>query len=456
MNIYNLTEIEAELRATADAACGDGVNALLKSKGITIEEFFTNKEKYNTEFIKLCHEGFKLAQDRIIKNVLLIQEEHGIVLEKLKKARQEKNKAEVADLIDKDNHLGHITILFKHCADALAWQLIQGQLWISRRLYLKVGGQKKLKDVNLVSVKMVADQINSNPMNFVLITDLTNNVQVGDLIGLINGEFVVIEVKEGKKNYEVLEIIKELGSNQTTQEEVIEKFKTEPKFIDHLQRTIKQHITLQNVHEILSTDTGIDPVSKNKITIQTPKEHAAVYTERLSALQKQLTERNFWAYDVIEKCLHIGIYKGEKRFSGHLILKAIAEDAKKPNYIIVDMLSVFKSLNKPIFFLPFNPDFIFDIIFSRTKMFFMLDLDGFIELHKEYGFVAEWADRKETARASDIAHSHDIFKLKNRGIKIKADTGGKGDIWLSHGTLMRIFFEQTCPSYMAYSTHYYL
>lgn len=455
MNLYNLPEIETELRATADAACEDGIKALLKSKNISIKEFITNKEKYNKDFLQLCHDGFKIAQDRIAKNVLLIQEEQVVVLEQLKKARQEKNKAKVVELIKKDKHLEHIATLFKHCADALVWQLIQGQLWILRRLYLNVGGQKKLKEVNLTSVKKVADQINSNPMNFVLITDLTNNVQVGDLIGIINGQFALAEVKEGKKNYEVLEVIKELGNNQKTPEKVIEKFKKEPKFIDHLQRTLKQLMTLQNVHEILSTDTGTDPISKKKITIQTPKERTAVYNERLSALQEQLASRNFWAYDVIEGCLHIGIYKGEKRFDGHLVLKAIAEEAKRPNYIMIDMLSVFKSLNQPIFFLPFSVDFIFDIIFSRTKIFLMLDLDGYIELYKNYGFVAEWASRKETSKVSEIVHGHDIFKLNNRGIRIKVD-GGESEMWLSHGTLTRIFFEQIYPSYMAYSANYHL
>ncbi len=456
MDIYNLSEIETELRSTADAACGDGVSTLLKSKQISIEEFLTNKEKYSTDFIKLCHDGFKIAQDRIIKNVLVIQDEQKKVLEKLKKARTEKNKTEVTDLIKKEKHLEGIAVLFKHCADALAWQLINGQLWISRRLYLNVGGQKKLKDVNLKSVKIVADQINSNKMNFVLITDLTNNVQVGDLIGLIDGKFVITEVKEGEKNYEVLEVINELGNNQITPKEVIDKFKTEPKFIEHLQRTIKQHKTLQDVHEILSADEGIDPTSQKKIKIHTPKEHTAIYSERLSALQEQLKERKFWAYDVIDKCLHIGIFKGEKRFGGPIILKAIAEESKRPNYVIVDILSVFESLNKPIFFLPFTPDFIFDLIFSRTKMYFMLDLDGYIELFKDYGFTAEWANKKETAKTVGIAHDSGIFKLNNRGIKIKSKNDEEGDIWLSHGTLTRIFFEQIYPSYMAYSTNYYL
>ncbi len=456
MDIYNLSEIETELRLTADAACANGINALLETQKITIEELLSNREKYNGDFIRHCHDGFKIAQNRIIKNILLIQDEQELIKERLKQARIIKDKKETSELIKKGKHLENISVLFKHCADALVWQLIQGQLWISRRLYLKVGGQKKLKDVNLKSAIMVADQINSNPMNFVLITDVTNNVQVGDLVGFIDGAFVITEIKEGEKNFEVLEIIKELSNNTITAKDVADNFASEPKFLEQLSRTLKQHQVLHDVHQILSTDKGIDPTSKKEIKIITPQEPTPTYIARLAALEDQLKERNFWAYDVIEDCLHIGIYKGEKRFGGHLILKAICEQDNKLNYVIVDILRVLESLNKPIFFLPFSPDFIFDLIFGRIKMYFMLDLDGYIELYKQYDLTAQWASKKETAKMNEFAKDYDIFKHKDRGIKIISSRYTNVDMWLSYGTLTRIFFEHNYPSYTAYTTHYYL
>ncbi|WP_159103304.1 hypothetical protein [Prolixibacter bellariivorans] len=45
MDIYNISEIEIELRATSDAACGNGINALLDSKKISIEEFIEHRRK---------------------------------------------------------------------------------------------------------------------------------------------------------------------------------------------------------------------------------------------------------------------------------------------------------------------------------------------------------------------------------------------------------------------------
>lgn len=381
MNLYNLAEIETELRATSDAACASGMTALLESKKISIEEFMKNNEKYSKEFITCCHDGFKKAQDRIISNLIIIQDEQESIKEQLNQARIKKNKADITELQRKDKHLEFTANLFKHCADALVWQLIQGQLWISRRLYLKVGGSKKLKDVNLKSAKSVAKKINSNPLNFVLITDITNNVQVGDLIGFVDGEFVIAELKEGEKNFEVLQVIKELSSNPTEKEEIFDRYANNPKFIEHLERTLKQKKTLQDVSQILNTDKGPEPTSQKEIKIITPKEDTPTYTARLSALEKQLSERNYWAYGIIEDCLHIGIYKGEKRFGGAALLQAIADSENKSNVVIIDILSVIESLNKPIFYFPFTVDFIFDLIFQRTKMYLMLDLDNYMELY---------------------------------------------------------------------------
>lgn len=456
MDLYNLSEIETELRVTSDAACVNGMTALLESKKISIDHFMKNKEKYGKEFMVCCHDGFKKAQDRIISNVIIIQEEQEKIKEELKKARIQKNKTDIAVLQKKEKHLEFTATLFKHCADALVWQLIQGQLWISRRLYLKVGGSKKLKDVNLKSAITVANKINSNPLNFALITDITNNVQVGDLIGFIDGDFVIAELKEGVKNFEVLEVIEELSSKPTKAEEIYNRYANNPKFIEHLERTIKQKKTLQDIVHILSTDKGIEPTSQKEIKILTPNEETPTYIKRLSALEKQLSERKFWAYDIIDDCLHIGIYKGEQRFGGAALLQAIADGENKSNVVIVDILSVIKSLNKPIFYLPFSVDFIFDLIFQRTKLYFMLDLDNYMELYKNYDFTAEWATTKETAKANEIAKGYDILKSKNRGIKIKSKNNTDFDMWLSNGTLTRMFFEHVYPSYTAYSTHYYI
>lgn len=455
IDVYNIKDIEIELLAISDVVCANGLNSFLKKKDTDIEKAIENIEVYSKELIISCHDEFKKAQERIIINVLSIQEEQIIVKEKLKQANVQKNKTEIEEFKFKKKHLEFYERLFKHCADAILWQLINGQLWIHSRLHLKVGGSKKLKDVNLESVKFVADNINSNPSNFVLITDITNNVEVGDLIGYIDSRFVIVEVKEGEKNYEVLEVIEDLKSKETDAKEVFDRYSHDNKFLKHLERTIKQEKTLSDVTEIINTDRGEDPISKKVIKILTPKEDTPFFIKELATLEKQLNERKAWAYDVIDECLHVGVYKGKFRQAGSVILKSIADSANMKNIIIVDALSAIYSLNKPIFYYPFSVDFIFDLIFERVKMYFMIDIDKYMGLYERFGLTAEWATTKETTKIAEEMKKMDIFKLKNRGIKIKLDQSNEFTAWITFGTFLKMFLEHVYPSYTAYQTLYY-
>lgn len=92
MDLYNLKEIETELRATSDAACGDGLKRFIEAKKISVEEFISNKEKYNHDFLISCHTGFKEAQNRIIKNILVFQDEQDKLKSELKEARIKKTR----------------------------------------------------------------------------------------------------------------------------------------------------------------------------------------------------------------------------------------------------------------------------------------------------------------------------------------------------------------------------
>jgi len=117
--------------------------------------------------------------------------------------------------------------------------------------------------------------------------------------------------------------------------------------------------------------------------------------------------------------------------------------------VAVDMFKVTESVNKPIFFLPFEKEFIFDILFGRIKLLFIVDLDEYMQLYSKFGYKAEWGSTKETAKARDIINKRvgGMLVYKNRGIKIKVDDSS--DIWLFNGSLLKIFFEQIYPPYTA-------
>ena len=199
-DLYDIKEIEKEVHEIADLACGHGTKSIVNDDEYPISgaEFLERINASKEKFISSAHEGFKAAQTRIISCIQEIQTEEEAISTKLKESRRNREKKAVTELKSKEQYLENIQALFKHCADAILWQLIQGQLYVSRRLFQKVEGSKRLKDINLKSVQAVVDEANKKPENFLLITDITNNAQVGDVIGIWNGRFIIGEVKKEK------------------------------------------------------------------------------------------------------------------------------------------------------------------------------------------------------------------------------------------------------------------
>src|SRR5690606_26214235 len=134
---------------------------------------------------------------------------------------------------------------------------------------------------------------------------------------------------------------------------------------------------------------------------------------------------------------------GDFKFIGEKLLRSIV-DQKTKNSILIDMRAVINSLHRPIFFLPFPKEFIFDIIFGRIILLYVLDLDGYIELYKKAGYNAVWASRKETMRTKELGLSKDILTVENKGIKVEL---AEGEIWVAHGSITKIFFVLIYPSY---------
>lgn len=408
------------------------------------------KEK-GKEFVINCHTGFKEAQKRVLALMVDFEDSKLILKQELKAARIARSKKDIGSIGDKIKLIEHRQNILRHLMDTIVWQMINGQLYIARQLYQEVEGEKILKQSNLESIKAVVEQINANETDFALIADLTGYIQTGDLLCNIGGRLVLSEVKEGSRNHEILEILAEVQTNNIPPGDVQEKFNLDDKSFQQLKRQAKQIATMTNFASIVNQDEGLDLSTGRPIKIITPKEPTHLYTERLIALREQLSKRNLWAYDIIDDCLHVGIYKGHFRFIGSKILKTIG-DTQSTNTIMVNYLSVIESLDKPLLFLPFDKEFIFDLMFGRVLMLFMIDIDKFMELYNDYGLKAEWGNRKESHKVRESMKSN-MFIKDNRGIKIIHPVS-KDVMWLAHGTFLKMVFDSMHPAYVAYSANY--
>ena len=157
------------------------------------------------------HYGFKRAQNILID--LILSEQN--TARKLKvQSKGTKNRNVKSILKAKLDFCNYKLDVYKHLADTIFWLLIGGKLHLARRFYHNVPGEKDLIETNYESVLSVAKEINATPLNFVLLTDITSYVQLGDLVGLVYGRHTVIEVKEGKRNHEMLNDIAGMLNSQ--------------------------------------------------------------------------------------------------------------------------------------------------------------------------------------------------------------------------------------------------
>jgi hypothetical protein len=410
--------------------------------------------EHREEFMEKVHEGWKLGQKLALKMILEIQDAVISLKTSLKEAHRSKNKQRVSQIKSDIEHYRFKESIVRHLMDTIAWQLLQGQLYISRRLYQEVEGDKILKDSNIESAVAAVEEINKKGSNFALISDLTGYIQSGDLLCLMDKKIVIVELKEGKKNNEIIKVLREIKAGDINVPAAIEKYSLSQKDVEQMDRQAKQIATMENIVNIVNTDYGVEPGTDRPIKIVTPNEATPRFTEELHEAYMQLEKRNLWGYTVVRDCLHIGIYKGPFRFIGAKLLKAVG-GIHSENCILINYLTVLQSLNKPFFTLPFEREHVFDILFGRMTLYFLLDLDAFIALAPKVGMNARWATVKETNKAKPKMRKG-LFIYKGSGIMLamKEDVDFKEPMFLAVGSIHKIIYEHIDPAYVMYSFHY--
>ncbi|MBS1666321.1 MAG: hypothetical protein JST58_02995 [Bacteroidetes bacterium] len=446
-------EFEKEYKEIGDLVHSYGLKKTLNGKEIAITDFKAFIEEHRSEFTINVHEGFKQGQEKILQLLLDFEKQKNTLESDKSNLKGKANRTEIQRTITKIRLLEYWEDLLRHMIDSIGWQMIHGQLYISRRLYQGVGGKKRLLDTNIESVAAVAKELNKVPEYFALITDLSGYFQVGDIMQISNGKLQLIEVKEGDKNHQVLEVMDKMLQSEKPTPEVFEGVDVDKHLIQQLDRTLKQLHTAIKVTEIINTDKGTDKQGRD-VRIITPKEDTPRFDERMSKLEYQLKTRNFWAYDVVEECLHIGMYKGPMKLMGPGILKGIAKQGEF-TYILANYRSIVRSLNRPVFSLPFSHELVYDILFDRVDLIFMIDLDSYLKLFEMFELTARWLSRKETAKVLEEHKGSQIFVYEHQCICIE-DKEKTTTMYLSIGMLQKIYFEFILPSYTAYSSLYYL
>lgn len=406
-----------------------------------------SKEK-KEEFIHSCHEGYKLAQNKLVDEILSYQDLQISKKPKLKEARRQRDE-ELEEIITNELKIIEQRLkTFSHIADGIAWQLIGGEIHIAKRFYLQEKGQKRLKESNIDHAIKVAKEINKDPNNFALISDITNFIQIGDLLVVSEGTIGIMELKQGKVNKQITEFLARLKKDKKKIEDVNIKQKFDKRTAKQVKRVARQQKRMQQVSDLINNDEGIDPVTGTNLTINTPAFDMQYFHENLEKLHLELKDE-IWSYDVIEGCIHVGMYKDKGLMMAPFAIKQIISQ-DTDNYLVVDWMSIVNNISEPIFAKPFDPNFIIDVLTGGVRVIFGIDFDKLIELFCNVGLPTDWVSEKETMKFKQRS-KHKPFEINKRAILMKTDDQ---EIYFGGGLISKMIYDNIKPSSLAMSMLY--
>jgi hypothetical protein len=442
-----LDEHKIKLKDVCDKAFAFGIRSIISQ----VEPYShpdTWGEDIKHTFLIKCHEGFKLAQDLIIEEIIEYQRLIREFTLELKESRRQRDKDKERSLLEKIAVSEHRAKTFSHVADGIAWQLISGQIHIARRLYIKESS-KYLDSSNIKHAISVAKQINQKPEDFALISDTTNFVQIGDLLIRQGKQVGIAELKEGKVNDQIADFFEKLEKEAPESE--IKEFvqNLDGKTVEQMKRILNQQERAIRAIEVINNDKGNDPKTGKKITVTTPSIETEYYYKELFELKEQLKEKN-WAYGVLENaCVHIGMYKNESRIMAPFAIRELLR-AKTENHIVVDFQGIVENVSSPLFAKPFDPEFLIDVVGGDVKVIIGIDFDALLEMFRDIGLKARWLTTKETVKMKEGETTKSIFTVNKRAIGISGQTEDK-EIILGGGIISKILYDNIYPSNIAFS-----
>lgn len=397
----------------------DGIDALKKEGIIRLDSELLTTIKTSSSafrrFIRGCHYGFDLAQKGIGRAVCEREIRIRQLTSQLKSARRTRDKSVESNILAQINVLKRQQVLLRRLADAILAHLVIEEPWMLRRMQTADEIQRIDPTVLERTIQIASDLNREDRSAFHLASDVTTAVQIGDLIRLSFDEgpkkWEVIELKEGKVN----EIIGEILDEQPTKQQSDAVSKVEEKMGEkaaaQMRRMLRQRSREQEIEKFRTLDHGIDP--KHQIPLYLTKDVVIVDDYGKAILNACSTARaEGLGVVTINGCLNLmatsdEVYvelgkQGVAHSFFHLKEKKCRLDDQEgavQEIRAMDNISPFYDLcamnlgakwPKPFFMWPLPEEAIFDLAFGRTRLFAQLDMEEFFILAKGHGIMLQW------------------------------------------------------------------
>jgi hypothetical protein len=210
----------------------------------SFEEIETNRQAFTEE----VHSTWKYLHSRSLDEIL--------ASEKLLSSEERRK-------LPKDFvwYLERTVAIWRRINDAIVWSMVGGKDHVIRTVCQRKE-RVRLTEANPSALRELIDNLNADPLTVAIWSDATSCVDVGDIVcrSLSDKPSGFFEVKEGRMNDRILELLTVKGTSEELVKEIT-AFADEhgPKALKQLERVIKQHQTYNQFLDIIEHDRGFDP-----------------------------------------------------------------------------------------------------------------------------------------------------------------------------------------------------
>lgn len=399
------------------------------------------------EFMTQVHKGFYFAQDRVIDLLRKVINEQKTAKRGVAEARRNRNKPAEQSLQTKLNTARYQECVLRRVIDSIVWNLCGFELATVRRLYM-AQEPIDITDSNLISeLSFLENYKQSHPTGFALISDLSMVVQIGDIITKNMSEGTrIIELKEGRVNERVFEILHEYRENHCDHYLASVLSEEGKKVSEQFFRSVKQLHKEMLAVNIINNGHGKDPQSGNEVTVVESTLELATFNPVFLNVIKMASIKGKTS-QTIQGCLTIVAYDVTHPMAFfdqpsntplERPLKSNKNNEEDTTIRSIDLRQTLISpTTRPLFLCPLPENYIVDIAMERTIVKFYLNMPLWLQMFEQQGFTVRMLGKKETAKIKQQAdHGTQILEVNGQAVEIQK---GAYKTLLCEGVLARMF-----------------
>lgn len=358
------------------------------------------------------------------------------------------------------DHLGHIRHLWRRVSDSILWNLLSHQRHLVKRLCL-YRPRGPLAEANPDHVLRALQVFNQDPSSIALWNDATSLADVGDLTVFSRDRGLhVVELKEGKVNEEILNLIEATPPDQRLSK--IEEFagRFGDSGLRQFERVLRQATRTQQVISLINDEKGVDPVTDLAIGIQELRTLDRFYDSELSwLLEEAIAGRR--AVTSIDGCLWVYAdgrrdVRSQEEIQGGFVeeltrrvpsLEGVLREsfaARDARRTVMLSQGVYCPVSKPLFVRDLTPQQVVAVVYGRlrTRVLLFLDWEAFGRLVHECGAEFAWSTEKEARKQKAVPSNRRPEVVRGRLPLVHA---GPVKMTIMGANMVRIMFDGLRP-----------